>query len=1338
MNSFKLIVPIITLLLSTFTGISSYAQRIYSPNTVRDISTSRTYCQGATANNIRFRYRTCNTGSGGNVGIAITIRWYSNTVNSNSGGTLLSTTNTTSSTLSTVSLNYVPSTATVGVLFYYCQITWTGAGSCNTSGVLTSPTSRITVGAAPAAIGGSSTVCVGSTTTLTNATAGGTWRSSSTSVASIGLNTGIATGVAAGTTTISYRASCGDRVTRVLTVSVTPTVAAITGGNSNICIGSSTTLGNTTSGGVWSSNNISVATVNGSGSVTGVASGTATISYTRTTCATVVATKIVTVSTTPASISGIASTCNGYSLTYSNTVPFGTWSSSNTGVATININNGIITSVSAGTTRITYNTGCGTAATQVLTVNAGAAAITGTAFVCTGNTTTLSNSIPGGTWSSSNSAIASVNSTGVVSGVAAGTAVISYNNGACSAVRIVTVSTTPSAITGDNNACTGISLTYSNSIAFGTWSSSNSGVATINNTSGIINPITSGTTTITYNSGCGINATKILTVNAQPAAITGTTTVCAANNTTLSNSVSGGVWSSSNNAIGTVNSATGVVRGMAEGNVTISYTNNICFSTINVSVSPLPDAGIISGVNSICEEETSTLVSSGDDGTWSSSNTSIATINVEGDVSANNAGTTTISYSTTNSCGTASTSIIVTVNAATDAGTITGTATVCPTATTTLANTQAGGVWSSSNTAIATVGTGGVVTGVAQGNATISYAVTNGCGTDFVTQIITVNPLPNAGTITGTATVCPSSTTTLSNAQVGGVWTSSNTAIATVGTGGVVTGVAQGNATISYAVTNSCGTAYATQVVTVNPLPNAGTITGTATVCPSATTTLANAQPGGVWTSSNTAIATVGTGGIVTGVAQGNTTISYAVTNSCGTAYATTAVTVNVVPSAVSATATPNTLCSGANLTLTSSATSSTGAVTYAWAGPNSFTSILQNPAAFSVTTASAGIYTLTATNACGTTTATTSAVAVGTAPTAVSASGTPNPICSGSNLTLTSSATSIIVAGSVCGTVNESSSLTLTAPAGAVFTGVTFASFGTPTGSCGSFAVGSCHSSTSLSVVQGYLLGNSTATIPATSTVFGDPCSGTFKRLYVQATYGYPVTYAWSGPGSFTSTAQNPAAFAVTTARAGIYTLTATNACGSTAATTTAVTVNVAPSAVSATATPNTLCSGANLTLTSSATSSTGAVTYAWAGPNSFTSTAQNPAAFSVTTASAGIYTLTATNACGATSATTTAVTVNVAPSAVSATATPNTLCSGANLTLTSAATSSTGAVTYAWAGPNSFTSTSQNPTAFARRYLHIDCYERLRDYNSNNISCGSWHCPYGSFRKRHTKSNM
>lgn len=75
--------------------------------------------------------------------------------------------------------------------------------------------------------------------------------------------------------------------------------------------------------------------------------------------------------------------------------------------------------------------------------------------------------------------------------------------------------------------------------------------------------------------------------------------------------------------------------------------------------------------------------------------------------------------------------------------------------------------------------------------------------------------MPTVAAVTGSSSVAMGGTTTLSNTTAGGTWSSSNTGVATVGTGGVVTGVAAGTATISYTVTNACGSAYATQVITV-------------------------------------------------------------------------------------------------------------------------------------------------------------------------------------------------------------------------------------------------------------------------------------------------------------------------------------------------------------------------------------------------------------------------------------------------------------------------------------------------------------------------------------------
>jgi hypothetical protein len=104
-------------------------------------------------------------------------------------------------------------------------------------------------------------------------------------------------------------------------------------------------------------------------------------------------------------------------------------------------------------------------------------------------------------------------------------------------------------------------------------------------------------------------------------------------------------------------------------------------------------------------------------------------------------------------------------------------------------------------------------------------------------------------------------------------------------------------------------------------------------------------------------------------------------------------------------------------------------------------------------------------------------------------------------NTPYTPPVTSIVV----CGTANENGTVVMSAPAGMVFKSVEFASYGTPTGTCGAFVLGACHATNSVSIVSGYLIGyGGTINIPATNSLFGDPCGGTGKRLYIQATANY------------------------------------------------------------------------------------------------------------------------------------------------------------------------------------------------------------------------------------------
>jgi hypothetical protein len=85
-----------------------------------------------------------------------------------------------------------------------------------------------------------------------------------------------------------------------------------------------------------------------------------------------------------------------------------------------------------------------------------------------------------------------------------------------------------------------------------------------------------------------------------------------------------------------------------------------------------------------------------------------------------------------------------------------------------------------------------------------------------------------------------------------------------------------------------------------------------------------------------------------------------------------------------------------------------------------------------------------------------------------------------------------------IYGTVNEDQTLTLTAPAGKIFTKVVFASYGTPTGTYPNFAISGCHSTVSTEKVAAAFIGRSTGSIAASNSVFGDPCNNVVKRLYV------------------------------------------------------------------------------------------------------------------------------------------------------------------------------------------------------------------------------------------------
>jgi uncharacterized protein YjdB len=736
-------------------------------------------------------------------------------------------------------------------------------------------TTTLTVNPNPSAIAGAGAVCTGATLNLTSPTGGGTWTSSNIGEATVGSSTGVVTGVAAGTPTITYTLPTGCIATAPITVNTTP--VAITG-TPTVCPGSTTTLSDATIGGSWTSSNIALVTVGlGTGIVTGVASGTVTITYTVSGCT---ATTPVTVNPNPGAITGTTNVCTGSTVTLSSSSPGGTWASSNIGLATVGTS-GVVSGVAAGTLTISYTLPTGCFATTSFTVNQTPVAITGVNNVCVGLTTTLSDATLGGSWSSSNTLLATVGTSGIVTGVAAGSPNITYTTtGSCTAIMPITVNPLPASITGASGVCIGSSTTLGDATTGGTWTSSNVVMATVGSSSGVVNGLSIGALTITYTLPTGCIATKPVTVNPLPASITGSSSVCVASSTTLSDASSGGTWSSSNPGVASVIGGTGVVTGVSAGTLTITYTLPTgCIATTPMTVNPTPVA--ITGSSTVCTGLTTTLSDATAGGSWSSSDLTKASVGAgTGVVTGVAVGTLNIIYTLPAGC---TATFPMTVNLQPAA--ITGSSTVCTSLTTTLSDATIGGSWTSSDPTIATVGTGtGIVTGVAAGTLNITYTMPGGCTSVFP---MTVNQNPAA--ITGTFNVCVGSTRTLADASIGGTWTSSNPALATVGSGtGLVTGISAGTVTITYTLPGGC---TAVTPFTVNPLP--ALITGVNVVCVNATITLADATVGGTWTTSNNLLATVGTSGIVTGVAAGAPVISYTLPTGC---FATMPITVNPLP----------------------------------------------------------------------------------------------------------------------------------------------------------------------------------------------------------------------------------------------------------------------------------------------------------------------------------------------------------------------------------------------------------------------------------------------------------
>ena len=299
-----------------------------------------------------------------------------------------------------------------------------------------------------------------------------TWATSSSSVATVS-STGVVTAVATGTATITA-ASNGHSDSSAITVVNAPVASvAETPDSATIIIGGSVQLsasaldssGNVLTGRTitWSAADSTIASVSASGLVKGVAAGLTQVYATSegkrdSSTITVSEAPPASVAVTPSSVSLVVGASKQASATVRDangnvlTGQTVTWKSSATGVATVS-SGGMIQAVAVGSATVTATSGgkSGTAAITVTQVPVATVSLSPTsATLSVGGTQQLTatlkdsaNNVLSGrtiTWQSSATSVATVSSSGVVTALAAGSAVVKATSESKSATASITVS----------------------------------------------------------------------------------------------------------------------------------------------------------------------------------------------------------------------------------------------------------------------------------------------------------------------------------------------------------------------------------------------------------------------------------------------------------------------------------------------------------------------------------------------------------------------------------------------------------------------------------------------------------------------------------------------------------------------------------------------------------------------------------------------------------------------------------------------------------------------------------------------------------------------------------
>lgn len=473
------------------------------------------------------------------------------------------------------------------------------------------------------------------------------WTSSNPKVAQVSSN-GTITAVASGSAVITAKTANG-KTASVNVLVKTPTVK-LSAISKTMYRGETTKLTATSSNKKpvsWTSSDPTIASVDSNGTIKTLKNGTVKISASanggKATCTITVKEPIQISATTSSIYRGKTTTLKAIPA-YSTTI---TWMSSNPLIATVS-SNGVVTGKKAGTVTITAKA-FGKSVTKTIKVVEPSLKVTGSTSLYRGKTTTLKATTSYSTkvtWKSSKPSIATVSSSGVVTGKKAGTVYI-YANAYGKSVKYkltikepaLKLNKSSSSIYKGKTTTLKATTSYRTKV---TWKSSNSSIATVSST-GDVTGKKAGTAYIYANAYGKSVKCKVTVKNPTITLNKSKATAYAGKSYTLKATTSYRTkisWKSSNTKIATVDSK-GMVKLKKAGKVTISATafgkKVNCVLTVKNPTLKVSKASV-----SIYRKKSYTVKATAVPGgkvSWSSSNKAIATVSSSGKITGMKKGT---------------------------------------------------------------------------------------------------------------------------------------------------------------------------------------------------------------------------------------------------------------------------------------------------------------------------------------------------------------------------------------------------------------------------------------------------------------------------------------------------------------------------------------------------------------------------------------------------------------------------------------------------------------------------------------------------------------------------